>query len=115
MPLHDGTGKDQLTGGSGSDLFHYGDTDHGGDTVTDFSHADDAFGFDFEQFGQTGTGTLAADHFFTNASDVNVNDACFIFHDASLYYDADGTGSETAIHIADVTGDAVQADDISFV
>jgi subtilisin family serine protease len=113
--LFGGTGIDTLLGGDGADLFRYDDTDEGRDQVMDFSHADDAFVFDYVQFGQSGAGTLAGDHFFTDTSSVDVGDDCFIFENSHLYYDADGTGSGDALLIAQVSGDAVQADDIVFV
>jgi DNA primase len=46
---------------------------------------------------------------------VNVTDACFYFDSDTLWYDADGTGTEAATAIAQVTGDAVQANDVVFV
>jgi subtilisin-like proprotein convertase family protein len=113
--LSGGSGSDTLTGGSGSDIFYYGSADEGGDSVLDFSHSEDAFHFGYDEFGQSGTGTLAADHFFTSAAAVDVGDACFYYESDSLWFDADGSGAEAAVAIAQVAGDAVQADDVVFV
>lgn len=113
--LFGGTGSDQLTGGAGSDLFHYSETDDAVDSITDFNHAEDGFTFEFVAFGQSATGTLSADHFFTSEASVDVADDCFIFDDGTLWYDADGTGADLAVDLAQIVGDAVQADDIQFV
>jgi len=110
-----GIGSDILSGGTGSDLFQYTSTDHGHDRITDFSHADDIFTFAYAEFGQSGTGNLDADHFFTSTSDVDVHDSCFIFEADMLWYDSDGTGSEAAVDITEVSGDDIQLDDIVFV
>lgn len=110
-----GAGKDLLSGGSGSDLFHYGDAAEGGDTISDFNHADDNMTFDYSAFGQSSSGALAADHFFTSSASVDVSDACFIYENDALWYDADGTGDQAAQLIAQVTGDSIQDTDIQFV
>jgi subtilisin-like proprotein convertase family protein len=113
--LSGGMGADTLTGGDGNDIFYYGSPDEGGDFVMDFSHADDVFNFLFSEFGQSGTGTLAAESFFTSSGSVNVSSACFYFESDTLWYDQDGANDEAAVQIAQVMGDAVQADDIVFV
>jgi len=113
--LGGGYGSDTLTGGAGNDLFYFGASNEGGDSITDFSHADDGFNFFFSAFGQSSTGNLAADHFFTASTSVNVSDACFIYESNHLWYDPDGTGATASVDMAQVTGDAVQFDDISFV
>ncbi|MDD3311522.1 hypothetical protein [Pseudodesulfovibrio sp.] len=108
-------GGDTLSGGAGSDIFTYGASDEGGDAIADFSHADDAFHFTYSEFGQSAVGALNADHFFEAASQMNVHEACFYFESDALWYDADGADAQAAVQIAQVTGDAVQADDIVFV
>jgi subtilisin-like proprotein convertase family protein len=113
--LSGGEGGDTLTGGAGNDIFYYGSADEGGDLVTDFNQADDDFHFGYDSFGQSATGALAANHFFASANSVDVTDACFYFDSDTLWYDADGTGTEAATAIAQVTGDAVQANDVVFV
>lgn len=113
--LFGGTGTDTLLGGADSDLFGYGDASQGNDRIMDFSHAEDGFTFDFSQFGQSSAGALDAGSFFTDFTAVDVSDDCFIFDDGILWYDTDGTGSESAQCIAEVAGDDVFADDIAFV
>ena len=114
--LYGGAGGDTLTGGAGSDIFRYASIDDAGDRILDFSHADDSFQFSFSEFGQSATGTLAADRFFTSASQMDVADACFYLDGNSLWYDADGTDTASSgLEIALLTGDAVQSDDITFV
>jgi len=113
--LFGGAGADTLWGGSGSDFFRYESSGHGGDDVMDFSHADDAFAFDYSQFGQASAGTLAVGQFFTDLDDVTGSDACFIFEVDTLWYDADGVGTTDAVEIASVSGDDIQVDDITFV
>ena len=113
--LSGGTGKDVLTGGAGNDLFYYGAAGEGGDSIADFNHAEDGFNFAYANFGQSSSGSLAADHFFTSSASVNVSDACFIYESDSLWYDSDGTGTNASVELAQVHGEDVQVDDISFV
>ncbi len=113
--LEGGVGHDTLTGGTGSDTFYYGISSDGGDSITDFSHADDTFNFSFSDFGQSAIGNLAADHFFTASDSVDVSDACFIYEADHLWYDSDGTGATAAVDMFQVTGDTVHVDDIAFV
>lgn len=113
--LTGGSGNDTLSGGDGADLYHYASPGHGGDTVTDFSRADDGFSFDYEGFGQSGTGTLSESRFFTDDAAVDVADASFVYEESVLWYDSDGAGDADKIRIAEVSGDYVQADDIVFV
>jgi len=110
-----GLGADTLTGGIGNDTFYYGTANEGGDYITDFNHTDDAFSFSFSDFGQSAIGNLAADHFFTALATVDVSDACFIYESDTLWYDSDGTGANLSVEISQITGDAVQVDDIVFV
>ncbi|MBI9080699.1 MAG: S8 family serine peptidase [Pseudodesulfovibrio sp.] len=113
--LHGGVGTDALTGGMGSDIFYYGTVLEGGDSITDFNHADDGFNFSYTYYGQSSAGNLAGDHFFTASASVDVSEACFIFESDHLWYDSDGTGATAAIDISYVAGDAVHVDDIVFV
>ncbi|MFH1912890.1 MAG: S8 family serine peptidase [Pseudomonadota bacterium] len=110
-----GLGADTLTGGSGNDTFYYGSPDEGGDLVTDFEYLADLFHFAYAEFGQSATGNLAAEYFFTSASLIDVDSACFYYESSTLWYDADGASGEAAVQIAQVMGDAVQADSIVFV
>ncbi len=63
----------------------YKSSAEGKDIVADFSHADDCFNFVFSEFGQSSTGTLASDHFFTSTSSVDVSDACFVLTEESCF------------------------------
>jgi len=110
-----GLGADTLTGGSGSDTFYYGSPDEGGDLIMDFVYGEDFFHFAYAEFGQSGTGGLGVDYFFSAASLVDVDSACFYYESSILWYDADGASGEAAVQIAQVMGDAVQADSIVFV
>ncbi|MEF2232105.1 MAG: S8 family serine peptidase [Pseudodesulfovibrio sp.] len=110
-----GAGGDTLTGGSGSDIFHYTSADEGGDSILDFSHADDEFHFAYAEFGQSSTGALGVDHFFLAATLVDILEACFYLDGDALWYDADGSSADAAVQVALVAGDAVQNDDIVFV
>ncbi|WP_285906976.1 S8 family serine peptidase [Pseudodesulfovibrio pelocollis] len=110
-----GQGADTLTGGTGNDTFYYGSPDEGGDLITDFDYFEDLFHFAYAEFGQSGTGTLGAEYFFTSAALIDVSSACFYFESSILWFYADGTNSESAVQIAQVMGDAVQADSIVFV
>ncbi|WP_196772835.1 S8 family serine peptidase [Pseudodesulfovibrio alkaliphilus] len=110
-----GLGADTLTGGGGRDTFYYGSPDEGGDLITDFNFFDDLFHFAYAEFGQSSTGSLDPLYFFTSAALVDVDSACFYYESSILWYDADGASGEAAVQIAQVMGDAVQADSIIFV
>ncbi|WP_279388672.1 FecR domain-containing protein [Pseudodesulfovibrio tunisiensis] len=99
--LFGGEGQDNISTGTGSDRVYYSATTEGGDTVTDFSHANDSFEFSSSVFGYTNA-TWDSSHFFTYSQDITGTN-CFIWEAGTLSFDADGLGGEAAVTIASVT------------
>lgn len=117
--LFGGVGADSMSGGSGTDCYYYSNINEAGDTIFDFSHNDDSFSFDSNQFGGY-TGTLNATNFFTSLTDLNASSesgASFAVDSGELYYDDDGNGAGAAVLLCDVTLDdaAIDNTDITFV
>jgi len=107
--LSGGAGNDVLVGGAGSDFFDFTTVLNGTtnvDTITDFNRADDFIRIDNAVMAGLGatTGALTAAAFVSGASRITAADASdrVIYNTTTgdLYYDADGTGSSTAIKIA---------------
>ena len=98
--LTGGLGYDTLTGGAGADTFILSSQRDRGDTITDFTAAEDrivlsatAFGYDSALSGQQ---VSAADCAMGAAQDASDH---FIYNSATntLYFDADGSGSGRAV------------------
>jgi len=103
-------GADSLTGGNGSDIFQFASTD-GTSTITDFSSSDsDLLKFlAIDDFADL----LGDWHFDTNTCTTDMATLLFCENDHTLYYDADGTGTDsTATAIATFSNNAaiVEAD-----
>lgn len=96
-----GAGKDKLTGGDGADTFVFSTLKNGDTlTITDFSDAD-VLQFDTGVFTQLVGAT--ADNLVLGAKALDANDY-LIYNAGKLYYDADGSGSGSAILIAGIKG-----------
>jgi Ca2+-binding RTX toxin-like protein len=126
--LNGGLGNDTLIGGDGEDTFIFNtklNKSSNVDTITDFSHTDDVIQLALSLF----TNIKGSDNLF-NASDLLVSswtakqkvnatsDAHLIFNTTNqgLYYDADGSGKELAIHFATLTGlSSIDASDFQII
>jgi len=108
--LFGSAGIDKLTGGGGNDRFMFNaisSTNY--DTVTDFIKGTDKIVLDDDIYTKLGTGTLAGKSISsanykvgTKAGDGND----YLIYDPAtdkLYYDADGNGSNAAVHIGTIT------------
>lgn len=119
--LMGGAGKDVLTGGAGKDIFVFDSAvakkkNANVDTITDFRAKDDSFWLDnaiFKGLGKKGSLTkpakLSKDAFFKGEAAHDASDRIIVSKSGKIYYDADGTGSHTKIHIATVGKAAVKA------
>lgn len=105
--LRGGLGNDILTGGAGSDTFVFDTAPNAKsnlDTITDFVSGTDAIAFSKAAFaGLAGlaTGTLPSTAFWSGAGVTSAHDADdrLIYNTTTgvLYYDADGSGTASAI------------------
>ena len=108
--LTGGVGADILTGGAGADKFIYNFAREGGDTITDFSHAQgDAIFIEHTGFGGglPASGALPAAQFGTTASATTSSGTGeFLWKSttSTLSWDADGVGAGAAVKIAVLTG-----------
>jgi Ca2+-binding RTX toxin-like protein len=104
-----GAGIDTATGGLGIDRFEYNAQSEGGDLVTDFTAADDSFGFRGTAFGGLAPGAIAGANFVSRADNAaqDGNDF-FIFRttDKTLWFDVDGSLAAAPILIADLQASA---------
>ena len=106
--LRGGEGADRLTGGQGADGFVYADGE-GGDTITDFSIAEDRFLLDAEAFG---LGTGAEVRFQNVARDGDGTDAGLVDVEAgNTVYVLQG-GFENAGQAADTLAAALADNDV---
>lgn len=121
--LTGGAGIDQLTGGLGNDSFRFLSLGDCGDVITDFHNVtgdNDRFQIDADAFGGgLAAGALARADFCARADNV-AQDASdrFIFRttDATLWFDADGTGAGAAVLVADLqAGATLTAADIVLI
>ena len=104
-----GNGNDTLTGSGGNDKFAYLATTDGQDIITDFN-SDDELDFSHTAFGNLAPGTLSSSNFETDTTHPSgtTNGTLpsgtpeFIFNTGNntLYYDADGSGANAAIAMA---------------
>lgn len=104
--LNGGLGNDILTGGAGQDTFVFNtslSSSNNKDTITDFSAIDDTIQLENAIFKKlTATGTLLADNFVANNTGKAVDSNDYIVYNkttGALLYDADGSGSGSAIQI----------------
>ncbi len=115
--LRGNAGADTLTGGANVDTFQYFAVTEGGDSITDFSAADDRFQFLGSAFGGLPAGALAASRFQfgtdPNALAAGGNVRFYYETDTrTLWYDADGLNGG-AIAIATLqTGASMTVADI---
>jgi Ca2+-binding RTX toxin-like protein len=107
--LAGGAAIDTLTGGLGIDRFEYNAQSEGGDLITDFTAADDSFGFRGTAFGGLAAGAIAGANFVSRADNAaqDGNDF-FIFRttDKTLWFDVDGSLAAAPILIADLQASA---------
>ena len=113
-----GAGADTLTGGKGEDEFEYNTLAEGGDFITDFDTGKDKFVFDADAFGDAFD--EAGNVVFAEFDETAAPQQTSFVYDAGgdsgpgrlLYYDSEASDpGYTAI--AEVTGDAVVAADIT--
>ena len=101
-----GLGADTLTGGAGHDHFAYQLAAEGGDTIKDFSVAEDSLNFSAAGFGGglvAGQQLVAGTNFVADANPTATSDTgTFLFNtDAhDLAWDFDGSGAGAAVQIA---------------
>jgi Ca2+-binding RTX toxin-like protein len=95
-----GTDNDTLTGGAGKDIFKFL-VKKDVDKITDFKPVDDTAQLENSVFSKLGSnGTLKADMFKTGTAAADSNDyLIYNPNDGKLYYDADGSGSGSAMQI----------------
>lgn len=101
-----GLGRDVLSGGAGADRFVYEARGDFGDAIVNFDKSD-VFAFKASEFRMK-KGFLDASRFQSRADNKaqDFNDR-FIYRttDDTLWYDADGTGSQVAFKVADLSND----------
>jgi Ca2+-binding RTX toxin-like protein len=100
-------GADILTGGEGQDYFRYDRLNEAGDTITDFNAIDDQILIRGAGFGgglMAGS-PISVDQFTLGTSATDGSDR-FIYNNTSgeLYFDRDGTGSQSQVLLATLTG-----------
>jgi Ca2+-binding RTX toxin-like protein len=106
--LSGGEGRDKLTGGTGSDQFVFDaalNRSTNVDTITDFVSGLDKIVLDNEIFSEFLAGEDVSDHFSATGRALDSDD--YLIYSASnktLYYDADGNGSGSAVAFAVLTG-----------
>ncbi len=102
-----GKGVDTLTGGEGPDVFRYNNRHQGGDIITDFSAIDDQILIRAEGFGGhlTAGYPISPEQFTLEMSAGDESDR-FIYNNSSgeLYFDRDGSGSQSQQLLATLTG-----------
>jgi CARDB protein/hemolysin type calcium-binding protein len=102
--LYGGAGADILMGGDGNDHFVFKAKTDGMDQILDFTSGNDVLDFAAKAFGRhlaTGgasTGILDPSHFVANSTGPTTTAQEFWYNtnNATLYYDADGSGSTSA-------------------
>lgn len=121
--LAGGTGNDTLLGAAGADRFLFDTTPDGNsniDTLGDFLSGTDLLLFDDAVFSSLAGGAapvaLAEDQLALGTAPVDGND--FLIFDAAsntLYYDADGVGTNAGMTAIAILGDSLVAGDILIV
>ena len=97
-----GSGADLLMGGAGLDIFRFLNAAEGGDTITDFSAADDSFEISVAGFqGGLATGALAAGRLVLGtAATAATGQFLYDQSNGNLLWDVDGTGANAAVLLA---------------
>ncbi|MEN9395927.1 MAG: hypothetical protein RLZ81_457 [Pseudomonadota bacterium] len=117
--LHGGLGNDTLTGGAGNDLYYFDTALSSTNIDTIVGENGDLIMLDNTVFGLGTSGTLAATAFKSLSGSVDADDR--ILYDTAtgnLFFDADGSGSGSAVQFATVTGTlqgAIDAGDFRLV
>lgn len=109
--LAGGLGNDVLAGGTGNDYFVFNEGNFaaiGIDKIKDFTSGADKLWFDLDVY--TALAGITADN-FTTAKTGDADDV-LIYTGGKLYYDADASGTEAAVLIAQVKG--LQFGDLAF-
>jgi Ca2+-binding RTX toxin-like protein len=102
--------EDNLTGGSGADVFHFGAPDN--DFIQDFASGVDLIRLDgsgFANIGASGNFTANDPRFFAGTAAHDADDR-IIWNGSSLWYDADGNGAGEQVLITAVAGSVVATD-----
>lgn len=109
--LAGGLGNDGLAGGAGNDYFVFNESDLsaiGIDKISDFTSGADKLWFDTDVY--TALVGMTADNFTTAAT--GDADDVLIYTGGKLYYDADASGADAAVLVANVKG--LQFGDLAF-
>lgn len=112
-----GAGIDTLTGGAGNDGFRYAFSNEGGDTIVDFSAADDSIEVILSGFSGLAAGdftggvgsALASSRFATASSAADAANAVFGADQHFIFYDGAGSGDPSLLYY-DATPTDVGAD-----
>ena len=107
--LNGGAGRDVLIGGEGSDLFVFSDelSNPDADRIRDFELGD-LIAIDQDIVSQLNLGALSADNFASNAQGTATDADDYLVYNQTngrLSYDADGSGSGSAVTIAILQND----------
>jgi Ca2+-binding RTX toxin-like protein len=111
--------EDNMTGGSGADIFHFDETFGTYDIVMDFASGADKIRFDgtaFTEIGASGNFSAGDARFRAGTAAQDADDR--IIFDAAgggLWYDGDGNGAGEQVLIADVRGTDLVATDITVI
>ncbi len=101
--LQGGEGHDSLMGGAGLDRFTYASLAELGDSIPDFSSADDTLVFAGAAFGGLAPGGLSPVYFISQSTNIaGASELRFIYNasDATLWFDADGSGAADPVLVA---------------
>jgi subtilisin family serine protease/Ca2+-binding RTX toxin-like protein len=114
--LAGGLGNDTLTGGAGFDTFHFASSLEGIDTLTDFNVSQDIIQASGAGFGGglIAGESISSDQFSISLGSVTANTR-FIFDKPTgkLYFDIDGSGSNSSVQFASLTANlGLTADNI---
>ena len=114
-----GSGADTLRGGAGEDSFLFDVTLHfsNADRILEFSAAEDTIALDDAIFTGLAPGALAEDAFTTGPAATEASHRIIYNPDSgSVYFDADGSGSEAPVLFASLdTGLSISASDFLIV
>ncbi|WP_114946231.1 hypothetical protein [Microvirga calopogonii] len=103
-------GADVLLGGKGSDTFVF-DTKPSGKTaaatIVDFRPGEDVISLENGVFGKLKVGTLSSTNFVAGTKALDANDhVIYDSRSGGLFYDSDGNGAATAVHVATISNHA---------